>query len=199
MSNKKDKWKEFAEKQQQSEAETADQVSDVESPVDTEEAGLEFPSHSKLEDQLTAAEQKADDYKNQMLRMQAELENVRRRAERDVANAHKYGSEKLLSDMLPVVDSLIRGMEIPEAKDPHVKAMRDGMQLTLDLFEKALAKHGLDVIDPAVGEAFDPQQHEAMSMQQDPEAESNTILQVIQKGYSLNGRVIRAAMVIVAA
>lgn len=176
---------------------------DIEQPEEAQEAkeeeheGLEFPSRKKLEDQLTAMEIKMDEYKNESLRAMAELENVRRRAERDIANAHKFGSEKLLADLLPVMDSLMRGLQGPDAKDPHAKAMREGMAMTLDIFQKTLKKHGVELIEPKAGEPFDPGQHEAMSMISDPDAEPNTISEVVQPGFQLNGRVLRAAMVVV--
>lgn len=162
-----------------------------------EQEGIEFPSRKKLEDQLTAMEMKMDEYKNQCIRAQAELENVRRRAERDISNAHKYGSEKLLADLLPVMDSMIRGLESSDSQDPHAKAMRDGLAITLEILQKTLEKHGVELIDPRPGEPFNPELHEAMSMLSDPDAEPNTIYEVVQKGFQLNGRVLRAAMVVV--
>lgn len=173
---------------------------DVDQPENENEEsqeGLEFPSREKLEDQLTAMERKVEQYKNQYMRAEAELQNVRRRAERDVSNAHKFGSEKLLADLLPVMDSMIRGLESPESQDPHAKAMRDGLVMTLDILMKTLQKHGIELIDPKAGEPFNPEQHEAMSMISDPDADPNTISEVVQKGFQLNGRVLRAAMVVV--
>ncbi len=190
--NNEDKWREFSEHQ---EADAPEEGLFIE-----EEApqGLEFPSRSKLEDQLTAMEKKVDEYKEKAMRAHAEMENFRRRAERDVANAHKYGTEKLLSDLLHVVDSMVRGLESPESQDPHAKSMREGISLTLGLLEKTLEKHGVAIIDPKPGEVFNPEVHEAMSAVPAQGAKSNTIVQVLQKGYELNGRVLRAAMVIVA-
>ncbi len=178
-------------------------VNEVEGELDdevTEEAGegLEFPSHQQLEDQLTAAEQKVAEFKDKAILAHAELENVRKRAERDVQNAHKYGSEKLLSDMLPVIDSLTRALEGPEPSDEQAKAMRQGIELTLDMFEKTLTKYGVEVIAPETGETFNPELHEAMSAVPNSGQPENTVVQVLQKGYSLNGRVLRAAMVMVA-
>lgn len=158
---------------------------------------LEFPDRKKLEDQLTAMEMKMDDYKNQVLRAHAEVENVRRRTERDVSNAHKFGSEKLLADLLPVIDTLVRSLESPESRDSHAQAMREGVSLTLDLLQKTLVKHGMEMIAPKPGEPFNPELHEAMSAMSDPDAEPNTIAEVMQTGYQLNGRVLRAAMVMI--
>ncbi len=197
------KWQKIAE-----EAATEEELSKQEATPATETEAeaepapeadsIEFPSRSKLEDQLTAMEKKVDEYKNLHLRTQAEMENLRRRTERDITNAHKFGTEKLLSELLPVVDSLYHGLQGEVADDPHVKSMREGMNLTLDLLIKTLQKFGVEVLEPAKGDAFNPDLHEAISMQPDPDAPSKTILQVVQKGYRLNGRVLRAAMVIVA-
>lgn len=160
---------------------------------------LEFPSHEKLESHLTSLERKLDEYKNQYIRSQAEIDNLRKRAERDIANAIKYGGERLITDLLPVVDSLIHGLESRESSDPHTQSLREGMSLTLDLLHKTLEKHGVEIIDPKPGDPFNPAFHEAMAIEKVPNAEPDTIAQVIQKGYQLNGRVLRAARVLVAA
>jgi molecular chaperone GrpE len=159
--------------------------------------GIGFPSRQELEDQLTAMEMKVDEHKNEVLRIKAEMENLRKRNERDVANAHKFGNERLLVDLIPVIDSITHGLEGGEPTEPKAKAIWDGLQMTLDMFTKTLTKHGVAMINPQKGDAFNPELHEAMSMQHDTMAKPNTILQVIQPGYQLNGRVIRAAMVIV--
>lgn len=179
------KWQEFAEQEPEPEPEEVHE-------------GLELVSREELEKGLNEMEHQVDEYKDAAIRAKAELENIRRRSERDIGNAHKYGNEKLLSALLPVMDSLTRSLEGPELQDPHLKSMREGMELTLDLFEKTLEKFGVETTNPEPGEAFNPEQHEAMSMQDGPGAESNTVLQVVQKGYLLNGRVLRAAMVVVA-
>lgn len=157
-------------------------------------------SKEKLTTITNELEQELDKYKNEALRAKAELENVRRRLERDVSKAHKYGTERLVVDLLPVIDSLVRGLEesaVDEA-DTKVVALRKGMELTLDILHKTLEKNGVSEINPQKGDVFDPSQHEAMGMHKDPEAKPNTILQVLQRGYTLHGRVIRAAMVMVA-
>ncbi len=205
---KSNKWQEFAEQQVDIDTDDAkrlfeDEQASGETTPDLKESnkpqsGLTYPSHEELEQELNALEMRIAEYKDAAIRAKAEAENTKRRAERDVQNAHKYGNEKILTDMLPVVDSLVRGLEGQEPTDPAAKALREGMQLTLNLFEKTLEKHGIAIIDPVKGDVFNPELHEAMSMQADPDAQSNTVLQVLQKGYELNGRVIRAAMVIVA-
>ena len=161
--------------------------------------GLEFPSREKLESQLTSLERKLDEYKNQYLRSQAEIDNLRKRTERDIVNAIKYGTEQLITDLFPIVDGLIHGLESPELIDPHAKSLWEGMNLTLDLLHKTLEKHGVEIIDPKPGDPFNPAFHEAMAIQNVPDAKSDTIVQMIQKGYQLNGRILRAARVIVAA
>lgn len=163
-----------------------------------EELGLDFPDRQKLEDQLTVLEQRELEAKNKMLAMQAELDNVRKRAERDVQNAHRYGADKILTALLPVIDSLTRALEGGEPADEKAKALFDGTALTLELLESTLAKFGVEAILPAVGDALNPEQHEVMTMMPVEGQEANTIAQTLQKGYLLNGRVIRAAMVAVA-
>ena len=133
-----------------------------------------------------------------VVRAQAEMENARRRAERDVSNAHRYGNDKLVNALLPVMDSLLRGQEGVDADDDKVKPLLEGMVLTADMLEKALIQFGLAVVEPEQGEVFNPEHHEAMSMVPMPGAEKNTVIEVLQKGYLLNGRVLRAAMVVVA-
>lgn len=189
------KWEAFAK--QEAEGLAGQEGDEDESEGLVTPGGIDFPERSELEGQLTAAEKEALEYKDQLMRARAEMENLRRRVERDIANARKFGSEKLLVDLLPVVDSLVRGLEAPETENPQEKAMRQGLELTLGILEKTLEKHGIVEISPNQGEDFNPELHEAMSMQPAGEAKSNTVLQVVQKGYQLNGRVLRAAMVIV--
>jgi len=161
--------------------------------------GLDYPSHRELEDKLTALEKEANEYKDKALRAQAMLDNVNRRAERDVEKAHKYGTEKLLLEILPVLDSLNRGLEGEKPKESQAKSMYDGIKLTSDMLVKVLKKFGIQEIDPKVGDSFDPVIHEAMSTVPATDQKAHTIVRVLQKGYQLNDRVIRAAMVIVAA
>jgi molecular chaperone GrpE len=136
-------------------------------------------------------------YKEEALRAKAEIENVRRRLERDISNAHKYGCERIVTDLLPVLDSLSRGMEEADLSDPKVQSLHTGMEMTLSLLRKVLEKNGITEIRPLKGDSFDPSQHEAMTMQKVAGFQPNTIVQVLQPGYALNGRMIRAAMVMV--
>ncbi len=133
--------------------------------------------------------------KDQLLRTVAEMENVRRRSQRDIENAHKFAVEKLLSDLLPVADSLEKAEEAAKSTD-DAASMAEGISLSLKLFVGILEKSGVTTIDP-LGEPFDPQLHEAMAMVPNPDAEPNSVMDVMQRGYTLNGRLVRAAKVIV--
>jgi molecular chaperone GrpE len=159
------------------------------------EVALEHDSYAVLEEKLTLAEQKAHENWEKAVRAMAELDNVRRRSERDIANAHRYGQEKLIYSFLPVIDSLEHALEAVDKAT--VDSMREGLTLTLKLFMDALEKLDVNQIDPQ-GAAFNPQEHEAMSMQETTDVEPNTILSVFQKGYKLSDRVIRPARVVVA-
>ena len=133
--------------------------------------------------------------KDQLLRTVAEMENVRRRAQRDVENAHKFAVEKLLSDLLPVIDSLEKAVEAAKTTE-NPDSMAEGIKLSLKLFVSTLEKAGIAIVDP-LGEPFDPQLHEAMAMVPNPDAEPNSVMDVMQRGYTLNGRLVRAAKVVV--
>ena len=133
--------------------------------------------------------------KDQLLRRAAEFENVKRRSARDVENAHKFGAEKLISDLLPVVDSLEKALELA-SETQGAEAMTEGIDLSVKMFLDALEKNGLSVIDP-LGEPFDPSLQEALAAVPNEDAEPNTVMEVIQKGYSLNDRLVRAAKVVV--
>jgi molecular chaperone GrpE len=152
-------------------------------------------SADELQLALGNAEARADEQRNQYLRAVAELENYRKRAQRDVEQAHKYGVERFAQDLLAVIDSLEAGMVTAQKASDSV--LVEGQHATLRLLQSALQKHGMHEIDP-VGARFDPEQHEAIAMQESPGAEPNSILQVVQKGYQLNGRLLRPARVIVA-
>jgi molecular chaperone GrpE len=141
-------------------------------------------------------ETQVEELKEALIRSQADLQNVRRRAERDVENAHKYAVEKFVKDLLAVLDSMDRALELAETTEGFDAAMLEGTQMTHKLLLDTAAKHGVEPINP-VGEAFDPQEHQAMSMVESADHEPNTVMAVMQKGYKLEGRVIRAAMVMV--
>ena len=142
-----------------------------------------------LEEQLAAAQ-------DQSLRTAADLQNVRRRAEQDVEKAHKFALEKFAGDLLPIIDSLERGLELSDAADEKIKPMREGIELTLKMFHDTLKRYNLETVDPH-GEPFNAEHHQAMAMQESAELEPNSVLKVFQKGYLLNGRLLRPAMVVV--
>lgn len=144
-------------------------------------------------------EKKLNDAKEQYVRAQAEVSNIRMRMEQEVARARKFGAERLVSELIPILDSITRGLKDEHVAHNDVKGMQAGMEMTLSMLRNVLEKNGVTIVNPAVGDVFDPAMHEAMSMQKDPSHAHNTILQVLEQGYALNGRVVRAAMVIVAA
>ncbi|MDB3993554.1 nucleotide exchange factor GrpE [Gammaproteobacteria bacterium] len=148
-------------------------------------------------EKIEEAELAGDKAKDDVLRVQAEMQNLRRRTEQDVEKAHKYGQEKFSIELLSVMDNLERALDAASQHDDEtVKAIYDGVNLTLKSFMDCFSKFNIEVIDP-LGEPFDPQKHQAMSIQESPEAEPNTVISVLQKGYTLHGRVIRPAMVMV--
>lgn len=174
---------------------TAENVA-VEPAVAEDDNRLANLTPEELVIECTEAQERADENWEKLLRLQAEMENVRRRSERDIASAHKYGSEKLIKSLLPVVDSLERGMEIAAQGSAEMKAIHEGMELTHKLLLETLEKNGVKQLDP-VGEPFNPEEMEAVSMQPANEVDSNTVLSVVQKGYLLNDRLVRAVMVVV--
>lgn len=145
---------------------------------------------------LAEAQARADENWNLYLRAAAELENVRKRAARDVENAHKFALENFGRELLAVVDSLEMGLSAADSAD--VQALREGSEATCKLLKTTLERFGISEVDPQ-GEPFDPEFHEAMSMMPAPNVEPGSVAQVIQKGYALNGRLLRPARVIVAA
>ncbi len=147
-----------------------------------------------LQEQLAEMQQKANRNWELYLRAQAELENARRRAEKDVENAHKFGLEKFSTELLGVRDSLELGLS---AQDADAEKLMEGTALTLKLLTQAMEKFNIQVVDP-MGEVFDPNLHQAMTMQDSVDYPPNTVISVMQKGYLLNDRLLRPAMVIVA-
>lgn len=153
-----------------------------------------------LESKVAALTEQLADAKDDQLRVQAEMQNLRRRAERDVESAHKFGLEKIINGLLPVLDNLDRAIgAVPEesAGDDGVKALLEGVELTRKTAIDVLTRFSVDVLEP-FGEPFDPQFHEAMTMVPSATAEPNSVIDVLQKGYTLNGRLLRAAMVVIA-
>lgn len=143
----------------------------------------------ELEEALAAA-------KENELRAVAEQENARRRADQEVQKARKFALERLINELLSVVDNLERAMQLMQDDEAINKAIFEGIELTHKEFTSTLGRQGVEVVDPQ-GEPFNPEHHQAISMQEQPDAEPNSVLQVIQKGYLLNGRLLRPAMVVV--
>ena len=160
----------------------------------------EPPTIESLTAELEAARQAAVDADDRALRAVAEAENVRKRSNRAIENAHKYALETFAAGLLPVIDSFEKAVETARTLDPDddtAKAMVEGIELSLKLFTDVLDKSAIKAIDP-VGEPFDPELHQAMSLIESPDAEPGSVIQVVQKGYTLNDRLVRAAMVLVA-
>ncbi|MCE8053192.1 nucleotide exchange factor GrpE [Halomonas desiderata] len=152
------------------------------------------PEADMLAAQVEELEQSLAEAKDQALRAAAEAQNVRRRAEQEAEKARKFALERFVKELLPVVDSLEKALDAmgEDASDAH----REGVAMTLKMQHDVLAKFGVETVEPA-GEPFDPQFHEAMAMVPNPELEPNSVMEVIQKGYLLNGRLVRPAMVVV--
>jgi len=168
--------------------ETVDQPQSA-SPEESEELAV-------LRDQLAAAEKKAEENWDKLLRAQAELENLRRRMEREVQNAQKYSIEKFAKELLAVMDSLELGLQAAIETD-EVEKIREGMELTLKQLLTVFDRFNIQPIDP-VGEPFNPDYHQAMATEEVRGVEPDTVVKVFQKGYLLNDRLIRAALVVVA-
>jgi molecular chaperone GrpE len=166
-------------------------------PEQAEDAAEEGDELQQALNQLAAAEEAAGRARDDLLRVQAEMQNLRRRTEQDIEKAHKYGQEKFSIELLAVMDNLERALEsASNSDDETVKAIREGVDLTLKSFADSFAKFNIEALDP-LGEPFDPQLHQAMTIQDNADAEPNTVIAVMQKGYTLHGRVIRPAMVMV--
>jgi molecular chaperone GrpE len=154
-------------------------------------------TNESVEEQLQKAQATIKDYWDQMMRMRAEIENNRKRAERDLENAHKYALKSFAENLLPVVDSLEMGQVAACAENATLQSIREGSELTMDMLTQVLERSGLQQVDP-LGEKFDPEKHQAISMIEVPDTESNIVVEVMQKGFLLNDRLIRPAMVVVA-
>ena len=167
----------------------------AEGEISNEEIEQELLQEEQLSETEQLQQQVADANDN-VLRIQAEMQNMRRRAERDVENAHKFALDKFSADLLPVVDNLERALGAINSDDDSQKAIAEGIELTLKSFVDALVRFKIESVDPA-GQPFDANLHQAVSMVPNPDMEPNTVMDVFQKGYTLNGRLIRPAMVVV--
>jgi molecular chaperone GrpE len=159
----------------------ADQTKETEDAIDA------------LREELIKAEEKAAESWETLVRLQAEMDNQRKRSEKQVADAHKFAVKKFVEQILPVIDSLEMGMQV----DGDIDSIREGMQLTLKQFESVMEKQNIASVDP-LGEKFNPDLHQAMAMQPSEEYDNGLVSAVMQKGYTLNGRLVRPAMVMVA-
>lgn len=152
---------------------------------------------NQAEAQLNAANTAIENYKAEQLRGRAELDNIRKRAEKDVQNAYKYGLERFVTELLPIIDSLECGMNMQVNENELAKQIHAGMEMTHKLLIDSLEKFSIEPINP-FGDMFNPALHQVISTQEEKNTPENTVLQVLQKGYSLNGRLIRPALVVVA-
>ena len=159
----------------------------------------ELEDNSKIEDlesQLQEAQQSAKDNWDKLLRSQAEMENLKRRTTKDLENAHKFALDGFVKALLEVSDSLTMGIKSAKDEKATIETTTEGLELTMKGFNSTLEKFGVDSINP-VDEKFDPELHEAVTMVPMPDKKSNTVLEVIQTGFTLNGRLVRPALVIV--
>lgn len=166
------------------------------SAVDEATADASAPTVADLQAEIERLRGEADRCRDDMLRARAEVDNIRKRAARDVEAAHKFGLEKLVEALLPVKDSFDLGFEAAQ-NTTDIKSLQDGMALTVQLFDEALAKVGVTQVE-GVGARFNPDRHQAVTMEVSADAEEGTVLRVFQKGYVLNERLVRPAMVVVA-
>jgi molecular chaperone GrpE len=164
----------------------------AENEIETEAEVIEEAS---LEAQLEAAQKKAEENWELVLRTQADMENLRKRTSRDIENAHKYGLEKIANELLAVRDSMELGLGAAQ-EDVDVKSLREGAELTLKMLVQVMEKFGIKQVDPEK-QKFNPDLHQAMTMQESDELEPNTVIAVMQKGYTLNERLLRPALVTV--
>ena len=182
----------------------AEQVDEAVQEAQVEDAGAveieEIVTIDSLQAELDEANQTIAELQKQLAelepRAQAEIANQRRRAEVEVEKARKFAVEKFASELLPVIDSLERAIESSQVEDEVVKPLREGVEMTHKMFIDGVAKFNLEVVNPE-GEAFNPEHHQAMSMVEVEGTAPNTVIAVMQKGYVLNGRLVRPAMVMV--
>ncbi|TMO27259.1 MULTISPECIES: nucleotide exchange factor GrpE [Pseudoalteromonas] len=181
--------------------EVAQMEADVESAVEAAEQHAEQEQSPEAEiamlyAELEAAKQTIADQKDSVVRAAADVDNMRRRAAQDVEKAHKFALEKFANELLPVIDNLERAIEFSDKENETLKPLLEGIDMTVKSFNDAVAKFGVEIVNPQ-GEQFNPDFHQAMSIQPSNDVTPNTVLAVMQKGYTLNGRLLRPAMVMV--
>ena len=186
--------------------ETPESQVEVEAEVENEtvneeslhtEVGEHEYTIEELKTELEEARQKANENWDKAVRTLAEMENLKKRTQKDLEDARKYALTNFAKEILPVFDSLVLGLQAATGDSEDVKKFREGSELTIKQFEALFAKFNIVAIDP-MGQPFNPEQHQAMLMQVVEGAEPNTVVNVFQKGYMLNGRLLRPAMVVVA-
>lgn len=170
---------------------------DQQQPQEAETAAEVDPRDERIAQLEAELVQSQTGVRDAQLRAQAEVENIRRRAEMDVEKAHKFALEKFANELLPVIDSLERALEVANKEDSQLAPMIEGVELTLKGLLGAVRKFGVEVVGET-GVPFNPEVHQAMSMMESEEFEPNHVMLVMQRGYTLNGRLLRPAMVAVA-
>ncbi|NAX47767.1 nucleotide exchange factor GrpE [Photobacterium halotolerans] len=195
MSKKDEVLNEEELQQAQTEAADAEPAADSAEELTLDELALS--RIEELEAALAVSEAKVKEQQDSVLRARADIENMRRRTEQEIDKARKFALEKFAGELLPVIDNMERALELADKTDETLKPMLEGVELTLKTMTDTVEKFGLKAINP-MGEAFNPEFHQAMSMQESAEHAPNTVMMVLQKGYELNGRVVRPAMVMVA-
>ncbi|NOU49593.1 nucleotide exchange factor GrpE [Pseudoalteromonas sp. JBTF-M23] len=185
------------------EQEAAEQVEQAAQTQETEQEEAQTQTELSPEEEiaglyaeLEAAKQTIKDQQDSVVRAAADVENMRRRAAQDVEKAHKFALEKFANELLPVLDNLERAIEFSDKENETLKPVLEGIDMTLKSFADALSKFGVEMVNPQ-GETFNPDLHQAMSIQPSNDVSPNTVLAVMQKGYTLNGRLLRPAMVMV--
>ncbi len=183
---------------QQAEQQAAEATQEQDSAPANEDAPVDENAQRiyELETALSEAQATIKEQQDAVLRARAEMENARRRAEGEVEKARKFALERFAGELLPVIDNLERAIEVGDAENEAVKPLLEGVEMTRKSFISSVEKFGLATVDPQ-GESFNPDLHQAMSMQESAEHEPNTVMAVMQKGYTLNGRLLRPAMVMV--
>ncbi|UTV27202.1 nucleotide exchange factor GrpE [Photobacterium atrarenae] len=196
MSNEEKKVQDEELKQAQATAEAAATESAEQDVVEMTEEERQAARIAELEAALLTSEAKVQEQQDSVLRARADVENMRRRTEQEIDKARKFALTKFAEELLPVIDNMERAIEMADKNEAAVQSMIEGVELTLKTMMDTVEKFGLKQINPE-GEAFNPELHQAMSIQESAEHEPNTVMLVMQKGYELNGRVVRPAMVMV--
>ncbi|WP_102794968.1 nucleotide exchange factor GrpE [Bowmanella denitrificans] len=184
------------EQQPQQEQQPQNDVNQPQDQVEQTEVSPEQQRISELEKALAEAESNLAEQKDSVLRARADMENTRRRADAEVDKARKFALERFAGELLTVIDNLERALQVADASNDAVKSLVEGVELTYKSFINTVEKFGLKIIDPQ-GQPFNPELHQAMGMQESAELEPNSVMAVMQKGYELNGRLLRPAMVMV--